>query len=130
MNQLRQIGTELDEMIAMSRDLLTISEQAEPDLERLETGFQSRGKLLEAIQSDTKLIDWQSDLPKEEREQIMKSFENLKKVDSNLRERVASLLNHKKCVLQQAQQNEQADKRYHKRQGVGNALFIRNKLEG
>ncbi len=130
MNQLGQIGTQLDEMIAMSQDLLTMSEQAEPDLERLEMGFQSRGKLLEGIQSCAKLIDWQSDLPKEEREQILKSFENLKKVDSNLRVRVASLLDHKKHALQQVQQNEKADKKYQKRQGVGNAMFIRNKLEG
>ena len=130
MDHLVQIGEQLDEMIAMSQDLLTMSEQAEPDLERLELGFQSRGKLLEGIQSCAKLIDWQSDLPKEEREQILKSFESLKKVDSSLRVRVASLLDHKKHALQQVQQNEKADKKYQKRQGLDNAMFIRNKLEG
>ena len=130
MDQLVQIGAQLDEMIAMSQDLLAMSKQTDLDLGRLELGFQSRGKLLEAIQSGAKLINWQGDLPNEKREQVLKSFENLKEVDSNLRERLAYLLDHKKHALQQAQQNEKADKRYQKRQGADNAMFIRNKLEG
>lgn len=130
MDQLKQFGTQLDNMITMSQNLLALSDEAEPDLQRLEMGFQNRGKLLDEIQSGAQSINWKSEIPTKEREQILTSFENLKEIDSKLRGRMAFLLSQKKQVLQEAQRNEKADKRYQKKQRVDNAMFIRNKLEG
>lgn len=130
MDQLKQIGVQIEEAVTLSYDLLAMSEQGEPDLDRLEIGFQNRGKLLEEIRSGSSSIDWQDDFPAGKRERLLKSFEDLREVDTRLREHVTSLLDHKKSVLLKAQQNEKADKRYQKKQRVDNAMFIRNKLEG
>jgi len=130
MNQLTEIGAKLDEVIALSQDLLVMSEQDEPDLDRLELGFQNRGELLSKIQSGSSLINWQNELPDKERDQVLKSFNALKEIDSKLRGHLSFLLDQKKQALQEVQRNEKADKRYQKKQRVDHAMFIRNKLEG
>lgn len=130
MNQLTEIGAKLDEVIALSQDLLVMSEQDEPDLDRLELGFENRGELLNKIQSGSSLINWQNELPDKERDQVLKSFDALKEIDSKLRGHLSFLLDQKKQALEEAQRNEKADKRYQKKQRVDHAMFIRNKLEG
>ncbi len=130
MNQLTEIEDELNEVITLSRDLLVMSEQGETDLDRLELGFQSRGELLEQIQSRSSLINWKNNLPAKERDRVMKSFEALKEIDTKLRGHLSFLLDQKKVALQELQCNEKADRRYQKKQRVDHAMFIRNKLEG
>lgn len=129
-DRLRQFGVQLSEAITLSQDLLAISEQDKPNLDELERGFISRSVLIDKIYSDSRTIVLQSEFPETDRDHVLKSFKDLKEIDAKLRDRLSILLDQRKRLLQEVQRNEVADKRYHKKQRVDYALFIRNKLEG
>ncbi len=129
MEQAEQIEAPLSQAIAMSRELLAMSEKDEPDLEEMELGFQSRGKLIDKIQSALKSMNQADTLPGDRRDAVLQSLGELEEIDVRLRDHLSVLLDQKRVSLLRIRRDERAGKSY-QRKRVGHALFIRNKLEG